>query len=73
MKALKMSIIHVLAFVVSWTPYTFMATWLGICKVFWNILVSTKDQRGFDVPLFLQSCFIVVSGHNSWALVQTSV
>ena len=27
MKALKTSIIHVVAFVVSWTPYTFMATW----------------------------------------------
>ena len=27
MKALKMSVIHVLAFVVSWTPYTVMATW----------------------------------------------
>ena len=27
MKALKMSIIHVVAFVVSWTPYTVMATW----------------------------------------------
>ena len=28
MKALKMSIIHVLAFIVSWTPYTVMGTWL---------------------------------------------
>merc|ERR1712037_685825 len=27
MKALKMSIIHVLAFIVSWTPYTVMGTW----------------------------------------------
>ena len=27
MKALKMSIIHVLVFVISWTPYTVMATW----------------------------------------------
>ena len=27
MKALNMSIIHVLAFVISWTPYTVMATW----------------------------------------------
>jgi hypothetical protein len=27
MKALKMSLIHVLAFVLSWTPYTVMATW----------------------------------------------
>ena len=27
MKALRMSLIHVLAFVVSWTPYTTMATW----------------------------------------------
>ena len=26
-KALKMSIIHMLAFVLSWTPYTFMGTW----------------------------------------------
>ena len=27
MKALRMSLIHVLAFVFSWTPYTTMATW----------------------------------------------
>ena len=27
MKALKMSMIHVMAFVFSWTPYTVMATW----------------------------------------------
>ena len=27
MKALKMSVIHVVVFVVSWTPYTVMATW----------------------------------------------
>ena len=27
MKALKMSLIHVLVFVFSWTPYTVMATW----------------------------------------------
>ena len=27
MKALKMSIIHVVAFIVSWTPYTVMGTW----------------------------------------------
>ena len=26
-KALKMSIIQVLVFVISWTPYTVMATW----------------------------------------------
>ena len=26
-QALKMSCIHVLAFVISWTPYTVMATW----------------------------------------------
>ena len=28
MKALKMSVIHVVAFIVSWTPYTVMGTWL---------------------------------------------
>lgn len=27
MKALKMSIIHCVVFIISWTPYTFMATW----------------------------------------------
>ena len=27
MKALKMSVIHVVAFIVSWTPYTVMGTW----------------------------------------------
>ena len=27
MKALKMSVIHVVAFIVSWTPYTIMGTW----------------------------------------------
>ena len=27
MKALKMSIIHVVAFVISWTPYAIMGTW----------------------------------------------
>ena len=27
MKALKMSIIHMVVFVLSWTPYTVMATW----------------------------------------------
>ena len=27
MKALKMSVIHVLAFIISWTPYTIMGTW----------------------------------------------
>ena len=27
MKALKMSIIHCSLFIISWTPYTFMATW----------------------------------------------
>ena len=27
MKALRMSLIHVLAFVFSWTPYTVIATW----------------------------------------------
>jgi len=33
MKALKMSCIHVLAFVFSWTPYTVMATWDTIDSV----------------------------------------
>ena len=28
MKALKMSVIHVVMFVLSWTPYSIMATWL---------------------------------------------
>ena len=28
MKALKMSVVHVVMFVLSWTPYTIMATWL---------------------------------------------
>merc|ERR1719244_511832 len=32
MKALKMSLMHVLAFVFSWTPYTVMATWDTIDK-----------------------------------------
>ena len=27
MKALKMSIVHCTVFVISWTPYTIMATW----------------------------------------------
>ena len=27
MKALKMSVIHVVVFVLSWTPYSVMATW----------------------------------------------
>jgi L-cystine uptake protein TcyP (sodium:dicarboxylate symporter family) len=27
MKALKMSVIHVVVFVLSWTPYSTMATW----------------------------------------------
>ena len=27
MKALKMSVVHVVMFVLSWTPYTIMATW----------------------------------------------
>ena len=27
MKALKMSLFHVMFFVFSWTPYTIMATW----------------------------------------------
>ena len=28
MKALKMSLVHVVMFVLSWTPYTIIATWL---------------------------------------------
>ena len=28
MKALKMSVVHVSIFVLSWTPYSVMATWL---------------------------------------------
>ena len=27
MKALKMSVIHAVTFILSWTPYTVMATW----------------------------------------------
>ena len=32
MKALKMSIIHVVTFIAFWTPYSVMATWLDIIK-----------------------------------------
>ena len=32
MKALKMSIIHVVVFVLSWTPYSVMATWDTVDK-----------------------------------------
>ena len=30
MKALKMSVVHVVTFVICWTPYTIMATWYMI-------------------------------------------
>ena len=30
MKALKMSIIHVVTFIAFWTPYSVMATWLDL-------------------------------------------
>ena len=49
MKALKMSIIHVVVFVLSWTPYTVMATW------------DTVDKEGAErVPGAIQaSCHIL--------------
>merc|ERR1712107_233977 len=41
MKALKMSIIHVVAFVISWTPYAIMGTWDTIDRVF---QLNTSDK-----------------------------
>ena len=50
MKALKMSVIHVVVFVLSWTPYSAMATWyarhlvtnmlLNIDSVLYNFFLS---------------------------------
>ena len=51
MKALKMSVVHVVMFVLSWTPYTIMATWLDTgAKIFTKFSCSrdtlTRHQRG---------------------------
>ena len=39
-----------------------------------NILVSTKPELGFSLPLFLPRfvvVVVVVSNHNSWAFAET--
>ena len=49
MKALKMSIIHVVVFVLSWTPYTVMATW------------DTVDKEGAErVPGAIQASYRIL-------------
>ena len=42
----------------------------------WMLLVLTKAQLSFSMPLFLPSflfLFVVLSDHNSWAFVETIV
>ena len=55
MKALKMSIIHVVAFVISWTPYAIMGTWSVSQKLkHWhkrsclNFVLSGTPSTGFS-------------------------
>ena len=65
MKALKMSVIHVVFFVVCWTPYSVMATWDTIDKEtalkvsFITSLVSSgrkdnekRNMMSLALPLF---------------------
>ena len=53
MKALKMSIIHVVTFVLSWTPYTFMATWWEVWQFLSFSWTSTRQ--------IIQRCLISMS------------
>ena len=50
MKALKMSMIHVVAFIISWTPYTIMGIWTTIdpastIKV--HLSTARRAEHGF--------------------------
>ena len=45
MKALKMSIIHVVVFVLSWTPYSVMATWDTVDKKSAQLVPGAVQER----------------------------
>ena len=61
MKALKMSIIHVVAFVISWTPYAIMGTWSVSQKLkhrhkdpVWILFCQGHHRQGFPAKHFWQ-------------------
>ena len=37
------------------------------------VLISTKAQLGFGMPLILPSCFVCLSTHNRLTFVETTV
>ena len=43
MKALKMSVVHVVMFGLSWTPYTIMATWLVNKGIQFHCIPCSRD------------------------------
>ena len=47
LKALKMSVIHVTFFILSWTPYTIIGTWLG-SQVMIESLIFTLGRKNHD-------------------------
>ena len=71
MKALKMSIVHCVLFVLSWTPYTVMATWydphkFNIIRVINNTNRDTIDKTSArKVPPIVQDILYVTAMLNS--------
>ena len=50
MKALKMSVIHVVTFIAFWTPYSVMATWLVLSnsKLFKKLIILNLNRENID-------------------------